>query len=202
KSEDILECGLKAKEYKLRCCRNFGFTIQEHIDLGARYHPAAASLTQRGSVASCRGGSRRCALCEENTPRICALLGYVSARESAPHPRSCTRLSRRAQRACMCGSCGVPAESLRAWGASSCDPAHAQAMLALSRVRDVSPTQATLLGGAARAEEVPCASGLANPRADIRIFSSMSSGLWYPVITGDTSSQYHCMRASKFSSIP
>ncbi|KAG8889456.1 60S ribosomal protein L11 [Tulasnella sp. 408] len=44
KAEEILERGLKVKEYELRK-RNFsemghfGFGIQEHIDLGARYDP-------------------------------------------------------------------------------------------------------------------------------------------------------------------
>lgn len=44
KAEEILERGLKVKEYELRR-RNFsdmghfGFGIQEHIDLGARYDP-------------------------------------------------------------------------------------------------------------------------------------------------------------------
>jgi large subunit ribosomal protein L11e len=44
KVEEILECGLKVKEYELRRKNfsetgNFGFGIQEHIDLGARYDP-------------------------------------------------------------------------------------------------------------------------------------------------------------------
>jgi len=44
KAEEILERGLKVKEYELRRRNfsetgNFGFGIQEHIDLGARYDP-------------------------------------------------------------------------------------------------------------------------------------------------------------------
>ena len=44
KTEEILERGLKVKEYELRRKNfsetgNFGFGIQEHIDLGARYDP-------------------------------------------------------------------------------------------------------------------------------------------------------------------
>ena len=42
KAEDLLERGIKVKEYELRngCFTNngtFGFGIQEHIDLGLRY---------------------------------------------------------------------------------------------------------------------------------------------------------------------
>src|SRR5258708_13097112 len=45
KAEEILERGLKVKEYELRRKNfsetgNFGFGIQEHIDLGARYDPS------------------------------------------------------------------------------------------------------------------------------------------------------------------
>merc|ERR1712024_434045 len=44
KAEEILERGLKVKEYELRKCNfsdtgNFGFGIQEHIDLGIKYDP-------------------------------------------------------------------------------------------------------------------------------------------------------------------
>ena len=44
KAEEILERGLKVKEYELRRKNfsdtgNFGFGITEHIDLGARYDP-------------------------------------------------------------------------------------------------------------------------------------------------------------------
>ena len=45
KAEEILEKGLKVKEYELKRANfsatgNFGFGIQEHIDLGIRYDPA------------------------------------------------------------------------------------------------------------------------------------------------------------------
>ena len=45
KAEEILEKGLKVKEYELRRCNfsdtgNFGFGIQEHIDLGIKYDPS------------------------------------------------------------------------------------------------------------------------------------------------------------------
>merc|ERR1712168_77922 len=44
KAEEILEKGLKVKEYELKRCNfsengNFGFGIQEHIDLGIKYDP-------------------------------------------------------------------------------------------------------------------------------------------------------------------
>ncbi|XP_071113761.1 large ribosomal subunit protein uL5 [Haliotis cracherodii] len=44
KAEEILEKGLKVREYELRKCNfsdtgNFGFGIQEHIDLGIKYDP-------------------------------------------------------------------------------------------------------------------------------------------------------------------
>ncbi|KAJ1938268.1 60S ribosomal protein L11 [Linderina pennispora] len=45
KAEEILERGLKVKEYELRARNfsatgNFGFGIQEHIDLGIKYDPS------------------------------------------------------------------------------------------------------------------------------------------------------------------
>lgn len=45
KAEEILEKGLKVKEYELKKenfaeCGNFGFGIQEHIDLGIKYDPS------------------------------------------------------------------------------------------------------------------------------------------------------------------
>ena len=45
KAEEILEKGLKVKEYELRKENfsdqgNFGFGIQEHIDLGIKYDPS------------------------------------------------------------------------------------------------------------------------------------------------------------------
>ncbi|KAK2104139.1 60S ribosomal protein L11 [Saguinus oedipus] len=45
KAEEILEKGLKLREYELRKNNfsdtgNFGFGIQEHIDLGIKYYPS------------------------------------------------------------------------------------------------------------------------------------------------------------------
>merc|ERR1711905_49046 len=45
KAEEILERGLKVREYELQKCNfsdtgNFGFGIQEHIDLGIKYDPS------------------------------------------------------------------------------------------------------------------------------------------------------------------
>ncbi|KAJ2604108.1 60S ribosomal protein L11 [Coemansia sp. RSA 1722] len=45
KAEELLERGLKVKEYELRAVNfsatgNFGFGIQEHIDLGIKYDPS------------------------------------------------------------------------------------------------------------------------------------------------------------------
>lgn len=45
KAEEILERGLKVKEYELKAGNfsdmgNFGFGIQEHIDLGIKYDPS------------------------------------------------------------------------------------------------------------------------------------------------------------------
>merc|ERR1712072_909920 len=45
KAEEILERGLKVKEYELKRCNfsetgNFGFGIAEHIDLGIKYDPS------------------------------------------------------------------------------------------------------------------------------------------------------------------
>merc|ERR1712018_897251 len=45
KADEILEKGLKVKEYELRRGNfsnsgNFGFGIQEHIDLGIKYDPS------------------------------------------------------------------------------------------------------------------------------------------------------------------
>lgn len=45
KAQEILERGLKVKEYELKkrnfsATGNFGFGIQEHIDLGIKYDPS------------------------------------------------------------------------------------------------------------------------------------------------------------------
>jgi large subunit ribosomal protein L11e len=50
KAEEILERGLKVKEYELRKRNfsesgNFGFGISEHIDLGIKYDPSIGYAT-------------------------------------------------------------------------------------------------------------------------------------------------------------
>lgn len=63
KAEEILERGLKVKEYELRRRNfsetgNFGFGIQEHIDLGARYDPGIGIFGMDFYVVMGRPGSR------------------------------------------------------------------------------------------------------------------------------------------------
>lgn len=70
KAEEILEKGLKVKEYELpRGCfsatGNFGFGIQEHIDLGIKYDPSIGIYGMDFYVVLCRPGfnvayRRRC----------------------------------------------------------------------------------------------------------------------------------------------
>merc|ERR1712173_334361 len=63
KAEDILESGLKVKEYELKkgnfssdgC---FGFGIQEHIDLGIKYDPSIGIFGMDFFVVLTRAGSR------------------------------------------------------------------------------------------------------------------------------------------------
>merc|ERR1712206_59438 len=63
KAEDILESGLKVKEYELKkgnfsdngC---FGFGIQEHIDLGIKYDPSIGIFGMDFFVVLDRAGSR------------------------------------------------------------------------------------------------------------------------------------------------
>jgi ribosomal protein L5 len=58
KAEEILERGLKVKEYELRKRNfsesgNFGFGISEHIDLGIKYDPSIGYVhPYRGLVSS------------------------------------------------------------------------------------------------------------------------------------------------------
>lgn len=59
KAEEILERGLKVKEYELRKRNfsetgNFGFGIQEHIDLGIKYDPGIGAAFLRLSAALVR----------------------------------------------------------------------------------------------------------------------------------------------------
>ena len=63
KAEEILERGLKVKEYELRRKNfsdtgNFGFGIQEHIDLGARYDPSIGIFGMDFYVVMGRPGGR------------------------------------------------------------------------------------------------------------------------------------------------
>ncbi|KAF7321346.1 Eukaryotic translation initiation factor 3 subunit C [Mycena kentingensis (nom. inval.)] len=63
KAEEILERGLKVKEYELRRRNfsetgNFGFGIQEHIDLGARYDPSIGIFGMDFYVVMGRPGAR------------------------------------------------------------------------------------------------------------------------------------------------
>lgn len=63
KAEEILERGLKVKEYELRRKNfsdtgNFGFGIQEHIDLGARYDPGIGIFGMDFYVVMGRPGNR------------------------------------------------------------------------------------------------------------------------------------------------
>lgn len=63
KAEEILEKGLKVKEYELRkrnFCKNgsFGFGITEHIDLGIKYDPSTGIYGMDFYVHLARPGSR------------------------------------------------------------------------------------------------------------------------------------------------
>merc|ERR1712113_297352 len=63
KAEEILEKGLKVREYELRRDNfskngNFGFGIQEHIDLGIKYDPAIGIFGMDFFVVLDRPGAR------------------------------------------------------------------------------------------------------------------------------------------------
>ena len=63
KAEEILERGLKVKEYQLRnrnfsSTGNFGFGIQEHIDLGIKYDPSIGIFGMDFYVVVGRPGAR------------------------------------------------------------------------------------------------------------------------------------------------
>jgi large subunit ribosomal protein L11e len=63
KAEEILEKGLKVKEYELRsknfsATGNFGFGIQEHIDLGIKYDPTIGIYGMDFFVVLGRPGNR------------------------------------------------------------------------------------------------------------------------------------------------
>ncbi|KAH9942504.1 60S ribosomal protein L11 [Epithele typhae] len=62
-AEEILERGLKVKEYELKRGNfsetgNFGFGIQEHIDLGARYDPTIGIFGMDFYIVMGRPGAR------------------------------------------------------------------------------------------------------------------------------------------------
>merc|ERR1712037_19850 len=63
KAEEILEKGLKVKEYELRMGNfsqvgNFGFGINEHIDLGIKYDPSTGIYGMDFYVCMTRPGAR------------------------------------------------------------------------------------------------------------------------------------------------
>merc|ERR1712023_316648 len=63
KAEEILERGLKVKEYELRkknfsATGNFGFGIMEHIDLGLKYDPSTGIYGMDFYVVMKRAGMR------------------------------------------------------------------------------------------------------------------------------------------------
>merc|ERR1712070_480654 len=63
KAEEILERGLKVKEYQLRnknfsATGNFGFGIDEHIDLGIKYDPGIGIYGMDFYVVMGRAGAR------------------------------------------------------------------------------------------------------------------------------------------------
>ncbi|KAI8807661.1 ribosomal protein L11 [Cladochytrium replicatum] len=63
KAEEILERGLKVKEYELKkvnfsATGNFGFGIQEHIDLGIKYDPSIGIYGMDFYVVMGRPGNR------------------------------------------------------------------------------------------------------------------------------------------------
>merc|ERR1719364_157091 len=66
KAEELLERGLKVKEYELRkrnfsATGNFGFGIQEHIDLGLKYDPSTGIYGMDFYVVMRRAGGMRIA---------------------------------------------------------------------------------------------------------------------------------------------
>jgi large subunit ribosomal protein L11e len=65
KAEEILERGLKVKEYELRKRNfsetgNFGFGISEHIDLGIKYDPSIGIYGMDFYCCMTRPGERVC----------------------------------------------------------------------------------------------------------------------------------------------
>ncbi len=65
KASELLEKGLKVKEFELRSCNfanngSFGFGINEHIDLGIKYDPATGIYGMDFFVVLGRRGERVC----------------------------------------------------------------------------------------------------------------------------------------------
>jgi len=63
KAEELLKRGMKVKEYELRKKNfseegNFGFGIDEHIDLGIKYDPSTGIFGMDFYVVLCRAGKR------------------------------------------------------------------------------------------------------------------------------------------------
>lgn len=87
KAEEILERGLKVKEYELRkrnfsATGNFGFGIAEHIDMGIKYDPGIGSVARSLSFSDSRqtrdtlaDGSIALAVSSAWTSVRCQLLG-------------------------------------------------------------------------------------------------------------------------------
>ncbi|KAL6939786.1 60S ribosomal protein L11 [Hanseniaspora osmophila] len=80
KADEILERGLKVKEYQLRSRNfsetgNFGFGIEEHIDLGIKYDPSIGIYGMDFYVVMGRPGNRiarrkRCRAAVGNSHRV------------------------------------------------------------------------------------------------------------------------------------
>jgi len=75
KAEEMLERGLKVKEYELKKKNfadngNFGFGIQEHIDLGLKYDPSTGIYGMDFYVVMKRAGGGRVAVRRKQQGRI------------------------------------------------------------------------------------------------------------------------------------
>ena len=89
KAEEILERGLKVKEYELRkknfsATGNFGFGIQEHIDLGLKYDPSTGIYGMDFYIVMKRAGGMRIAKRRAqqahvgNAHKVCWCLLYLT----------------------------------------------------------------------------------------------------------------------------
>jgi large subunit ribosomal protein L11e len=75
KAEEMLERGLKVKEYELKKRNfadngNFGFGIQEHIDLGLKYDPSTGIYGMDFYVVMKRAGGGRVAVRRKQQSRV------------------------------------------------------------------------------------------------------------------------------------